>query len=57
MQRGKMRCPNCQKDITDTLFEKDPSEVSGFIDIGYECEDCGIEVYVFVVKYIKENNE
>lgn len=50
-----MKCPNCGRDITVNLFEEDPSQVNGFIDIGYDCEDCGISVYTFKVETLIED--
>ena len=51
-----VKCPNCGEDITEEMFSIDSDE-PGFIDIGYECEKCGIEVYTFLVKPIKYYSE
>lgn len=42
-------CPNCGLDITETEFSCD-SNYPGTIDIGYECDDCGITVYTYKVE-------
>lgn len=51
-----VKCPNCGIDITDNLFEID-SKVSGHINIGYDCNDCKIEVYTFYVEKLEEDEE
>ena len=52
----KILCPDCLKDISDNQFSID-SEVSGCIDIGYDCDVCKIEVYTLCIKHVHEDHE
>lgn len=49
---NRVFCPKCKRDITENEFTND-SEVQGFLDIGYECEHCQIDVMKLVVENAK----
>lgn len=42
-------CPECGTDISDEEFSVD-SKIGGHKDIGYHCERCNIDVYVWKVE-------
>lgn len=51
-----MICHNCRKDITDGLFSQD-SDVRGFIDIGYSCEDCKLDFFTFKIERMEDEED
>lgn len=42
-EKEPVYCPLCKKEITADEFTQD-SEVTGLVDMGYECTSCGIDV-------------
>ena len=46
---NRVFCPQCKRDITEHEFTND-SEVRGFLDIGYECQHCQIDVMTLVIE-------
>lgn len=45
----KISCPKCNQDISANEFSQD-SPISGWLDIGYECNHCKIDIYVYKIE-------
>lgn len=52
----RVNCPGCGADITANEFEQD-SRVVGRKDLGYECEDCRLDVYTYKVESMDDGSE
>ena len=52
----KVTCPNCDEDIREFEFSID-SDVNGIINIGYDCDKCKLEVYLYYVKKQDEEED
>jgi len=55
-KRHKVYCPGCDANIIDGEFSID-SEYPGTLDIGYSCDECNIDVYLYKVEYIPVEEE